>query len=212
MEAKKQRLFSIESKVRIIELLQSGKATKSMLSRLYGAAPSSISKIWKNREAILQTGKQFEGNAFKRYQINSSKFRMTEEALFMWIVQESSKNIVISNQDLRCQALNLHEMLKKSCGDVFGPFQASGGWLLRFKNRHGLLTTGENSSTENELKEFKVCKIFDQRHLCVQISYRKNTIASSKRKVLKTINSTTLTSLQFSIKCFRNTKMNWIME
>jgi hypothetical protein len=144
---KKVKRLSIGQKKEIIELIQSKKATSATVSRSFGVSPGAISKILKKRKEILSSGKIFKESSNNRYKVDTSRFSTIENALFVWLVQERSKNNVVTTDIMRMKAMQFYETLKENCGDVFGQFSGSRSWFGRFKKRFGLkfLTfSGEN--------------------------------------------------------------------
>lgn len=77
------------------------------------------------------------------------EFPEMELQLYQWFLKQREKHVPINGELLKSRALMLHNKLY-----VEKSFNASEGWLSKFKKRHGirLLTiSGEKLSTQPEL-------------------------------------------------------------
>uniref|UniRef100_UPI00358E6292 tigger transposable element-derived protein 5-like n=1 Tax=Myxine glutinosa TaxID=7769 RepID=UPI00358E6292 len=60
-----------------------------------------------------------------------------DRATYTWFSQKMNNNVPISGRILKAQAQKLHKQIHGESVDA-PDFMASGGWLSRFKKRHGI--------------------------------------------------------------------------
>lgn len=170
MAQKFKKPLSLEEKQSILSDVDDGIKKKSEIAAKYGIPRSTLSTILKNRykiEAACVSNK-FEPN---RKRMRLAKNEEVEIALMKWISEIRSKNRPLTGDILQEKALFF--------ADAFGveDFQASSGWLQRFKDRHGIVCKkicGEENSVNSEtvdtflkntlpllLKKYKPCDIYN---------------------------------------------------
>lgn len=87
-------------------------------------------------------------NISARKSLKGSTFQQLDEALSKWFLQKRSEGVPISGPMCAKQAEIFHKRLK-----IKEPFNASSGWLHRFKKRRGireLTIQGEKLSADGE--------------------------------------------------------------
>ncbi|KAK9730178.1 Tc5 transposase DNA-binding domain [Popillia japonica] len=128
MSVVKRKPLSISEKVLIIRELQSG-SPNFVISKRYDLPTSTISTIWRNREAILY--------AFENNRVNCKKLRKCNqtdinEALATWYNLQKSAGLPVNGIILKNQA----EQFAKQMG--YQDYRCSSSWIDRFKKRHNI--------------------------------------------------------------------------
>ncbi|XP_018093948.1 tigger transposable element-derived protein 4-like isoform X1 [Xenopus laevis] len=127
---KKRRDSTLAEKVKILELLQQPKASQSSVARNLGLSQSTISRVMKNREEILERWSQNENPCRKRNR--PFKHAKVDEALLEWLLFAKANKLPISGPILMRRA----EAIAKEIGCP--QFKPSNGWLWRWKERYRL--------------------------------------------------------------------------
>ncbi|XP_068118645.1 tigger transposable element-derived protein 4-like [Hyperolius riggenbachi] len=139
---KKRRDSTLAEKVKILELLQQPKASQSSVARNMGLSQSTISRVMKRREEILERWNQNENPSRKRNR--PIKHAKVDEALLEWLLFAKANNLPISGPILMRQA----EAIAREIG--YPQFKASNGWLWRWKERYRLFYRGDSPSEQKE--------------------------------------------------------------
>ncbi|XP_069807885.1 tigger transposable element-derived protein 3-like isoform X2 [Dendropsophus ebraccatus] len=132
---KKRRDSTLAEKVKILELLQQPKASQSSVARNMGLSQSTISRVMKKREEILERWNQNENPSRKRNR--PFKHAKVDEALLEWLLFAKANKLPISGPILMRQA----EAIAKEIGCP--QFKPSNGWLWRWKERYRLFYRAE---------------------------------------------------------------------
>ncbi|XP_051162408.1 jerky protein homolog-like [Leptopilina boulardi] len=155
MSSRKRVVLPITDKIKIIESLKKGESGR-LLADKYGVGTSTISDIKKNAESILNYKVKIDSQdgSINRKAMKDPPNKLLEDAVYSWFLQKRSTGRPISGPLLREKALDLNKKLGGSAS-----FLASNGWLLKFKNRHGireLEIQGEKMSADtNSANSFK---------------------------------------------------------
>jgi hypothetical protein len=112
-----------------IKKRDNGKLRDEDLAREYGLDRSTITKILKQRERWLSIDPH-SNNARQKTQ-KSPKFPQIESALSEWLTVTVSNGEVVSDAQLQQKALEYAQMFGNR-----NEFQASNGWISKFKTRH----------------------------------------------------------------------------
>ncbi|CAG8542904.1 21821_t:CDS:2 [Dentiscutata erythropus] len=99
------------------------------LAKEYGLDRSTITKILKQRDKWLAIDPN--SNYAKQKTQKSPKFPQIEEALAQWLTVTISQGNAVSDGQLQEKALEFAQMY-----GLRNEFQASNGWISKFKNRH----------------------------------------------------------------------------
>lgn len=152
MSSKKpKRFLSIQDKSEILIKLSTGSSAK-VLSQQYGVYKSTIYRIKKNESAVKKFVSKCESGPGKRMTIKTAEYPRMEKALYSWFLKMRSKHVPVSTDLIREKAKSIHNKIKEGSG----LFNASKGWVQKFKKRHGirrLKIVGEKVSSRNELVE-----------------------------------------------------------
>ena len=128
---KRKRISSeLEMKMTIISDIESGKK-QSAIATSHGLAKTTVSTIWSDRAKIKRAYEESPANSRKR--LRTAAFEDVENALLKWFQLVRSQNIPVNGQLMREKAAFFAAKLKHE------NFQCSGGWLDRFKLRHGIV-------------------------------------------------------------------------
>lgn len=92
MSKGKRRTLTLKDKVKIIKEIERSGTQAPVVKR--GVAPSSVvSRVWKNKEKILQAHATRPKNTRK---IKDSTYKMLDDKLFLWFKEMRLANIPIS--------------------------------------------------------------------------------------------------------------------
>lgn len=139
---RKRQCLTVSDKIQILKDIDTGLKKKDV-SLKYGIPPSSLSTILKNRINITTHAGELVP---QRKRAKKCKFETVDEAMLKWVKIAREKNLPVSGVIIREKA---QEFAKKlGCED----FQASTGWLDKFKRRHGIVqkTVSGESAEVNE--------------------------------------------------------------
>ncbi|KAL3227102.1 hypothetical protein MRX96_024281 [Rhipicephalus microplus] len=121
----------------------------SALVKKYELAQSTISTILKaGSTALLKAGTS--GHADERKRVREPLYADVEEALYQWFLSIRAQNVPISGPILATKVLNLAFLLGRP------NFEPDGGWIQRFKERHGIVyknVVGEAAFLDSEAKQ-----------------------------------------------------------
>lgn len=122
---------SIKEKYAALKKVEDG-SSKFQVAMKYGVPKNTLS-IWiKNKERIFESMKT-QGNKTKRMRLEEGTFVKLDELIFKWLLTVRSKNVVVSASILKTKAKEFAGKI-----DIKG-FQASDGWLDRWKNRYNVM-------------------------------------------------------------------------
>lgn len=123
--------ISLEKKLLIINKVEEGLKKKDV-ARQFGILPSTLSNILKNKAVILKNLED-EQLSTKRKRLRTCLFEDIDEAMLKWVTAARGKNLPISGPLMKQKA--------KEFADALGheDFEASTGWLDKFKKRHGIV-------------------------------------------------------------------------
>lgn len=136
-----RKSLSLRDKVDILRDIETGKSHLAVAKEV-GVSRQCISQIWaKKTEILSKFGK--ENPTTKK--VRPLKFQQIDSALLKWFTVQRNKNIPISGPMLQ-------EKAKKIALELSVPeFQASDGWLDKWKKRHQItfrVVSGEAASVD----------------------------------------------------------------
>ncbi|XP_005092500.1 tigger transposable element-derived protein 4 [Aplysia californica] len=138
MASVKRKCLSFETKLQLIEEIENGHKMRSEICREHGIAPSSLSTFFRDKEKIRAAVEQ---GARKPKRQRSSRFEDVDKALMVWFTWARDTGAPISGPILKEKA----EELAMEMGHI--DCKISGGWLDRFKLRHGIELRTINSAS-----------------------------------------------------------------
>lgn len=144
---RKHVTLTLEQKYMVLKDIENG-LSHSKAARKYNIGKSTVRDI-KRKENEIQTIINKGGiSTKKRKTLKASTYKKTEEALFLWFVQERNNGIHISDEFIKANAMKIHAKLEPE-----KQFNASNAWCSRFKKRYGLKMVGDNDSADNNLSD-----------------------------------------------------------
>ncbi|XP_003341417.2 tigger transposable element-derived protein 2 [Monodelphis domestica] len=135
MSGKRKRVvLTIKDKLDIIKKLEEGSSFKR-LSVVYGIGESTVRDIKKNKERIITYANSSDptSGVSKRKSMKSSTYEELDRVMIEWFNQQRNEGIPVSGTICAKQAKFFFDAL-----GMEGDFNASSGWLTRFKQRHGI--------------------------------------------------------------------------
>ncbi|XP_040065560.1 uncharacterized protein LOC8036239 isoform X1 [Ixodes scapularis] len=131
---RKRVVLTIRQKLEIIRLLEAGRMPKELAGE-FGIGEQTVRDLRKSKEQLRHFPEE-SGDASDR--LKSMKlplYRVLDRALRTWLQERRKLGEAVTSVQCTNQAKHLIETLK-----LEGKFNAHGGWLNRFKLRHGIAT------------------------------------------------------------------------
>lgn len=125
MTSVKRKAITIETKLAVIKMLESG-AKKSDVCKLFDLVNSSVGSIWKARDKI----KSIQSKSLKK--IRRPAHENLDTALIKWFREQKMLNLPVSGSGLKMRAQELAKELEVD------NFECSNGWIDRFKKRYDI--------------------------------------------------------------------------
>lgn len=149
-EKRKHETASLEVKAQILQRLDAGEKLADV-AKCFNINRGTVYSIQKNKNKIMEFVKNAESGLKSRQTMKTGEFKDVETALYRWFLQERHRNSVITADVLKQKALSFYSQ-------IYGKedFQASDGWLAKFKARHGirlLSISGEKVSSDHAAVE-----------------------------------------------------------
>lgn len=124
----KRKALTVADKIRILNDVETG-MPKKLVAQKYKIPSCTLSTVIKNRDAILKCQ---EAGGDERRKLKQCKFNSVDEAVLKWVTMVRNQNLPLSGPLIKEKAIAYAEMLG------IDDFQASSGWLDKFKKRHGI--------------------------------------------------------------------------
>lgn len=134
MSSGKRKSLTVSDKMQVVRALREGLSNSDVCER-FGLSTSTVSTIWKNRDALVHA---FVENKMQVKKLRTCEKSDLDSALLMWYKVKSSEGARINGPILKAQAETL------ATGLGYKGFVCSKGWLERFKNRHQIVYTRRN--------------------------------------------------------------------
>ncbi|XP_045109650.1 tigger transposable element-derived protein 4-like [Portunus trituberculatus] len=127
---KRRQDLTLGAKVKVLEMLeQEPKVPQGKIASMFRVSQSQVSRIMKNKEAIMTQWNRFATPDRKRCRLG--KAGALEQKLVEWYKEAKKEDLPISGPILMEKA--------KSIGNEMGiDFKPSAGWLGRWKDRNGV--------------------------------------------------------------------------
>lgn len=129
-KTEKRRQFTLREKLKILQKVDSGKK-KNEVAKEFGIAPSTLSTILKDRKKIQNVVKDGTLGP-QRKKIRSALHDDIDKVTYSWLQDMRAQGIPLNGPTIREKALEFAKLLE------IQTFQASAGWLNRFKERYGV--------------------------------------------------------------------------
>ena len=147
------KTLSLSEKLKVIQEVEKGIRKKKDIAAQFGIPANTLSTIIKNKEKI-SNAVQESRFASQRKRFKTSSYPQLEEAMFKWVKCMRDKNIQLQGSLIREQAQKFANELG------IQSFQASTGWLDKFKNRNGIVQkvmSGESASVcEADCEDYRL--------------------------------------------------------
>lgn len=134
MSGRKQKRLSLQEKVEVLKRLDSG-VRANRVATDFGVTEGAISHIKKQKEQINATvSKTYQES--KKKTLHKAEYEDLETKLYEWFCNQRERNCPMNGPILKAKAMDLFSKLypDKRTTD----FNASDGWLTKFKRRHGM--------------------------------------------------------------------------
>lgn len=145
----KKKCLTLYEKSKILEEHHNGMSVTA-LSKKYGVAKSTICAIKNKQTKITKVVREcLKPNKSQKRTLKKAENPKMESALYKWFQMQREKNLPVSGEMLKHKALHFYEKFGKG-----EKFNASDGWLQKFKWRYGirlLKIAGEKLSSQPEL-------------------------------------------------------------
>ena len=147
-QKRKRICVSLHDKLSALQRLDSGESVAKVSADI-GVGITTVKDWKKNRKELeaysmtVETEKALKN----RKMLKKPKLELVDDALWVWFCQERRKGTPLSGPIVKEKALKLYEKL----GGDSESFNASEGWLHRWKLRHGIrhvIIAGEKLSSD----------------------------------------------------------------
>ncbi|KAE8970295.1 hypothetical protein PF011_g26473 [Phytophthora fragariae] len=164
--ATSRRSYSIAEKLAILSEYEAGVDGSGFhaLGAKHGITASTIRGWWElrvelqaamaNRQVATRTARRLGGGG--RLPAHGE----LEDRRYDWIVARNGKGLRVKDSYICLQAKNIHRQLH---GDAASGFEASSGWLARFKSRRNLVSRRQTTTRTLPADAPEVCRAFIQR-------------------------------------------------
>lgn len=130
----KYRRVTLADKVEIIGLLDTNHQSNSSLAARYNVSRATVSYISKHKDKFMDQARLMSKNHHSESTWKlSPKYLDIEQALYEWYTQKDRNNEPVSSVEFQRKARQINAERNGS-----KHFQASPGWLHRFKLRYGI--------------------------------------------------------------------------
>ena len=129
----KKLCLNMKDKCDILRKLENEDMSIKQLAQEYNVNRTTIHRIKVKKEQIEEFTLKHHGSLKIRKRIKVVKVPNIDKALYLWFLNQRSKKNIVTNEILRMKALEFHKTL-----DVEVPFEASSGFIEKFKNRYGI--------------------------------------------------------------------------
>ena len=146
---RKRVVLSIEDKLKICDLAESGRSLTSIATN-FNTAKATVHGIVKSKDKLRAFVTEIQdGDCIKkRCIVRRANLEELDKAVYLWLVQQCFKGNPISGPLLMGKALQLYQLVYPNDPNP-SSFKAGTGWLERFKDRHSvraLSVQGESKS------------------------------------------------------------------
>nr|XP_050023826.1 tigger transposable element-derived protein 4-like [Dermacentor andersoni] len=149
MAPTKGKAVSLDTKMDILQDSRRGFKVSALVKK-YELAQSTISTILKTGSTAIVKAGAISSHADQRKRVRDSLYADVEEALYQWFITTRAHNVPISGPILATKAKNFAFLLGRP------NFEPGGGWIQRFKERHGIVyknVVGEAASLDTQAKQ-----------------------------------------------------------
>lgn len=137
-EKRKKVVLTITQKLEMISKIENGASRKQMCLN-YGIGETTVRDVLKQKDKLLAFASMSDSASGmkKRKTMKTSTYNELDSALTEWLAQVRSEGTPVSGPIIATKAKIFFDLL-----GLEGNFDASSGWLHRFKKRHGIREIG----------------------------------------------------------------------
>lgn len=158
---RKRVSLTIQQKLCMIDKLEKGASVKQMMAE-YNVGDQTVRDTLKKKDQLLKFATSSDVSSLSRKQrktLKKSTYAELDAALLEWFLQQRATGNPINGLICAAKAKYFFDAL-----GLEGNFNASSGWLTRFKQRHGIrelsiqgeLLSGDQTSAEQFVKDFEM--------------------------------------------------------
>lgn len=130
------QFLSLKKKSEILKRLSDG-TKQCQLAKEYNIAASTISRLKKYRKTIQKAMTKYRNDTNRR-SLRGTYHPKMENALHKWYLEQTKAGVAMTTNMIRMKARELYTKIRENNLD----FQASPGWLEKFKRRYGIQLKG----------------------------------------------------------------------
>ncbi|XP_055981316.1 jerky protein homolog [Sorex fumeus] len=152
-EKRKRVVLTLREKIDICTRLERGESRKALMQE-YNVGMSTLYDIRAHKAQLLRFFASSDSNSAleRRRTLHTPKLEHLDRVLYEWFLGRRAEGVPVSGPMLIEKARDLYEQMGLTEPCVF-----SGGWLWRFKARHGIRkldAAAEQQGTEQQATEF----------------------------------------------------------